>query len=70
MEVNFRYQVFVTEAGKGRELVDSFQSLNEAQQMVHRYRLNRDNHIKQQDELSYHYKNLDWEIVDMGGGNE
>lgn len=70
MEANFRYQVFVTEAGKGRELVDSFQSLNEARQMVHRYRLNRDNHIKQQDELSYHYKNLDWEIVDMGGGNE
>ena len=70
MEANFRYQVFVTEAGKGRELVDSFQSLNEAQKMVHRYKLNRDNHIKQQDELSYHYKNLDWEIVDMGGGNE
>ena len=70
MEINFRYQVFVTEAGKGRELVDSFQSLNEAQEMVHRCRLNRDNHIKQQDELSYHYKDLDWEIVDMGGGNE
>lgn len=61
-----RYWVFVEEEGKGREFVDSFGSLHLARDMVRKFELNKADHIKNQDELSYHYKNLSWKIVDMG----
>lgn len=61
-----RYWVLVVENGEREEFVDSFGSLHLAKDMVRKFELNKADHIKNQDELSYHYRNLSWKIVDMG----
>ena len=61
-----RYWVLVVENGEQEEFVDSFNSLHLAKDMVRKFELNKADHIKNQDELSYHYRNLSWKIVDMG----
>ena len=66
MDKTNRYWVYVTEEGKGREFVDSFADLKSAREKVRKFRNNKEDHLKNQTELAWHYMNLDWVIVDMG----
>lgn len=65
-----RYQVFVYENNKNPELVDSFQTLEEARNLVSKFETNKAEQIEKATELSYHYRNLSWKVVDMGGKDD
>lgn len=65
MKYRNKYQVFVIKEEQERELVDTFDSLNEAQATVTKFRNNRDRHIAEGTELAYHYKGLEWTIINI-----